>query len=330
MVSRRSLLAAGGGAVAASTLPSGTAFAATYVPPPARQRIDLNAGWRFIRSDVSGAQDPAFNDSGWTAVTVPHTWNAADGQDGGANYYRGIGWYRRHYTPPASFAGKKLWLQFAGANQVADVWVNGVSLGQHRGGYARFRFDATAALKLGQDNVIAVRVNNANNPDIAPLSADFTFFGGIYRNVSLQVVDPLSARMLDSAGPGVYLRQTSVSAASATVVVHRRGVLVPRQLRGLCRGRGRGDRDQLRLGRVAPEVRPALLASLHLAQRSRRRRAQALRRSLHPRPHPRTGDIRDRPFGAGAARFQFSEQHRGAHQGRVEDRPGIASIELFH
>lgn len=223
MVSRRSLLAAGGGAAVVSTLPTGTAFAATYIPPAARQRVDLNAGWRFIRSDVSGAQNPAFNDSAWSAVTVPHTWNAADGQDGGANYYRGIGWYRRHYTPPTTFAGKKLWLQFAGANQVADVWVNGVSLGQHRGGYARFRFDATAALKLGQDNVIAVRVNNANNPDIAPLSADFTFFGGIYRNVSLHVVDPLSARLLDNAGPGVYLRQTSVSAASATVAVTTKG-----------------------------------------------------------------------------------------------------------
>jgi beta-galactosidase len=220
MVSRRSVLAA----VGLAGIPSAAVSAAVaYTPPTTRQRIDLNASWRFLRSDVSGAQDPAFNDSAWTAVTVPHTWNASDGQDGGANYYRGIGWYRRHYTPPTTLAGKKLWLQFAGANQVADVWVNGVSLGQHRGGYARFRFDATSALKLGQDNVIAVRVNNANNPDIAPLSADFTFFGGIYRNVSLHVVDPLSARMLDNAGPGVYLRQRSVSATSATVDVTTKG-----------------------------------------------------------------------------------------------------------
>ena len=62
----------------------------------------------------------------------------------------------------------------------------------------------------GQDNVIAVKVNNAHDPDVAPLSADFTFFGGIYRNVSLQVTDPLAVRMLDYAGPGVYLRQRSV------------------------------------------------------------------------------------------------------------------------
>src|SRR5439155_1654781 len=166
------------------------AQAATYVPPAARQRVDLNASWRFMRSDVAGAQAPGFNAAAWSAVTVPHTWNAQDGQDGGDNYYRGVGWYRRHYTPPAGFAGRKLWLQFAGANTVTDVWVNGTYLGQHRGGYARFRFDATAALHPGADNVIAVKVNNARNADIAPLDADFTFFGGLYRNVSLVVTDP--------------------------------------------------------------------------------------------------------------------------------------------
>src|SRR6266536_163251 len=193
------------------------AHAATYTPPTVRQRVDLNASWRFNKGDVSGAQSPTFNDSGWAPVTVPHTWNAQDGQDGGNNYYRGIGWYRRHYTPPTTFTGRKLWLQFAGANTVTDVWVNGTYLGQHRGGYARFRFDATSALRLGQDNVIAVKVSNARNPDVPPLSADFTFFGGIYRNVSLTVTDPLSVRMLDNAGPGLCLRQRSVTSTSATV-----------------------------------------------------------------------------------------------------------------
>jgi beta-galactosidase len=198
------------------------AQAATYEPPDVRQRVDLNAGWRFVRADVPGAQNPAFDDSGWAPVTVPHTWNAQDGQDGGANYHRGAGWYRRHYTPPAGFAGKKLWLQFAGVNSVADVWVNGRYLGRHKGGYARFRFDATGAMVPGQDSVIAVKVSNAHDPDVAPLSADFTFFGGIYRNVSLWVTDPLAVRMLDYAGPGVYLRQRSVTAASARVDVTTR------------------------------------------------------------------------------------------------------------
>jgi beta-galactosidase len=195
------------------------ASAAVYTPPSLRQRIDLNTGWKFLRADAAGAQAPGFDDSAWATVTIPHTWNAADGANGGNNYYRGAGWYRRHYTVPASLAGKMLFLQFAGANQVTDVWVNGTYLGQHKGGYARFRFGATAALRVGQDNVIAVKVNNAHDAGVPPLSADFTFAGGIYRNVSLWAVDPLQVRMLDFAGPGVYLRQRSVTAASATVDV---------------------------------------------------------------------------------------------------------------
>ncbi|MBP5865099.1 glycoside hydrolase family 2 protein [Streptomyces sp. LBUM 1476] len=191
----------------------------TYTAPDPRVWIHLNNGWRFIRSDVAGAQAPGFNDSGWTTVNTPHTWNAADGADGGNNYYRGVGWYRRHYTVPAELAGKRLYLQFAGVNQVADVWVNGTYLGQHKGGYSRFRFDATAALVPGGDNVIAVKVTNARDTGIAPLSADYTFQGGIYRNVSLWAVDDLHVRMTDYAGPGVYLRQSNVSAASATVTV---------------------------------------------------------------------------------------------------------------
>lgn len=206
----------GGGLV---VLAPSAAYAATYTPPALRQRVDLNSGWRFNRADVAGAQAPGFDDSGWGAVTVPHTWNGLDGQDGGSNYYRGVGWYRRHYTPPAGLAGKKLWLQFAGASLVTDVWVNGTHLGQHRGGFARFRFDATAVLVPGQDAVIAVKVSNARVTDVAPLAGDFTVQGGIYRNVSLHVTDPLGVQLLDNAGPGVYLRQRSVTATAATVDV---------------------------------------------------------------------------------------------------------------
>ncbi|CBG74719.1 putative glycosyl hydrolase [Streptomyces scabiei 87.22] len=191
----------------------------TYTAPDPRVWIHLNNGWRFIRADATGAQAPGFDDSGWTSVVTPHTWNAVGGADGGNDYYRGVGWYRRRYTVPAELAGKRLYLQFAGVNQIADVWVNGTYLGQHKGGYSRFRFDATAALVPGGDNVIAVKVTNARDTGIAPLSADYTFQGGIYRNVSLWAVDDLHVRMTDYAGPGVYLRQTNVSAASATVTV---------------------------------------------------------------------------------------------------------------
>ncbi|WP_329173016.1 glycoside hydrolase family 2 protein [Streptomyces sp. NBC_01477] len=222
--SRRQVLGTvAGGALAAFTV-GGTAEAApaapqTYTPPAPRTWLSLNSGWRFHKGDVTGAQAPAFNDSAWTALSVPHTWNAQDGADGGGDYYRGVGWYRRRVTVPANLAGKMLFLQFAGANQVADVWIDGAHLGQHQGGYSRFRFGATANLTPGRESVLAVKVTNAANPDIAPLSADYTFQGGIYRNVSLYAVDRLAVRMLDYAGPGVYLRQRSVTADSATVDV---------------------------------------------------------------------------------------------------------------
>ncbi|MEE1833073.1 glycoside hydrolase family 2 protein [Streptomyces sp. SP17KL33] len=219
---RRVLSGAAAGALASlAGIPyAGSASAAvTYTAPDPRVWIHLNDGWRFIRADVTGAQASGFDDSGWTSVTTPHTWNATDGADGGNNYHRGVGWYRRHYTVPSTMAGKRLYLQFAGVNQVADVWVNGTYLGQHKGGYSRFRFDATAVLVPGQDNVIAVKVTNTRDTNIAPVSADYTFQGGIYRNVSLWAVDELHVRMTDYAGPGIYLRQSDVTAASATVTV---------------------------------------------------------------------------------------------------------------
>ncbi|MFC8224786.1 glycoside hydrolase family 2 protein, partial [Streptomyces sp. NPDC057287] len=218
--SRRQILGAMAGGVIATFVSGGTASAAqTYTPPALRTRLNLNSGWRFHKGDAAGAEAADFDDGAWSAISVPHTWNALDGADGGNNYYRGAGWYRKHVTVPASLAGKMLFLQFAGANQVADVWVDGVHLGRHRGGYSRFRFGATGTLKPGKDCVLAVKVTNSPDPDVAPLDADYTFQGGIYRNVSLHAVDRLAVRMLDYAGPGVYLRQRSVTAASATVDV---------------------------------------------------------------------------------------------------------------
>jgi beta-galactosidase len=214
-----SLALAAAGVVAGFVVVLPSAATTTYTPAPLRQRMELAAGWRFHRADVPGAQNPRFNDSGWATVSVPHTWNAQDGQDGGGDYHRGVGWYRRHLMPGANFAGKRLWLQFAGVDSVADVWVNGKYLGQHRGGYSRFRFDATAALQVGQDNVVAVKVSNAPVADVAPLSADYTFFGGIYRGVTLWGTDQLSVSMLDLGGPGIYVRQRALDARSATVDV---------------------------------------------------------------------------------------------------------------
>jgi beta-galactosidase len=186
--------------------------------PAGRQLVSLNPGWRFLAGDDPHAQDAGFDDSTWQQVDLPHTWNGLDGQDGGDNYRRGAGWYRRHLALDASLSGKRLYLQFDGASLMADVYVNGVHLGNHKGGFARFRFDATGALQAGADNVVAVRVDNGRL-GIPPTSSDFTIFGGLYRGVSLLATDPVQISVMDLGSSGVFIEQHDVGANSAGIVV---------------------------------------------------------------------------------------------------------------
>ncbi len=162
-------------------------------------------------------------------MNTPHTWNALDGQDGaktpagaaanimkGGDYARGSGWYRRTIKPDAAWTGRQVYLQFDAANRRADVFLNGQFVGTHLGGNARFRFNITRALQRDGDNLLAVKVNNEDN-GILPHSGDFTFFGGLYRDVSLLVTDAVQIETMDYASPGVYFSQTSVTAERAEV-----------------------------------------------------------------------------------------------------------------
>jgi beta-galactosidase len=180
---------------------------------PVRGVQDLDAGWRFIREDVSGAGQAQFDDHAWSRIDLPHTWNATDGDDGGT-YYRGAGWYRRILTMAPAAPGARRYLEFDGAALAADVWVNGVHVGRHDGGFARFRFDVTPWLRTGR-NVLAVRVDNSKLPDVAPLAGDFTIFGGIDRDVRLVTTAPVHLDMLDYGSQGVRFRQSEVGRQSA-------------------------------------------------------------------------------------------------------------------
>jgi beta-galactosidase len=126
---------------------------------------------------------------------------------------------RKHLKVEGANAGRQLFLKFDGAFSVARVYVNGQFVGEHRGGFAAFGFDVTAQVVVGTDNVIAVMVNNAVDPNIAPLNADFTFFGGLYRDMHLVVTDAVHISPLDYASPGVYLKTTHVSSNSADLEV---------------------------------------------------------------------------------------------------------------
>ncbi len=192
-----------------------------------RTAVNLNADWRFHFGETPGAEAASLDVSSWTSVDTPHTWNAFDGQDGikvktaefalmKGDYARGSGWYRRTIKSDAAWAGRQVYLQFDGANRRADVFLNGQLVGTHLGGNARFRFNVTRALRPDGDNLLAVRVNNEDN-GILPHSADFTFFGGLYRDVSLLVTDAVQIETMDYASPGVYLAQTSVTDQRAEV-----------------------------------------------------------------------------------------------------------------
>ncbi len=206
------------------------ASALSAQPLKPRTIESLNNGWRFRFGDapdtVTGA---AFDDSGWAAVNVPHTWNSIGEyrttRSADSNDKQGVGYYRRHFTAPANLKGRREYLQFDAVGNIADVWVNGVHVGMHKGAFSRFRLDITDALKPGADNVILVKADNSkpalgsSTQDVIPLGGDFFIFGGIYRGVALINAADVGIDLLDHGGPGVYARAENVSAAHADISV---------------------------------------------------------------------------------------------------------------
>ena len=134
-------------------------------------------------------------------VELPHTWNNLDGQDGGNDYWRGIGRYEIELPNPT--AGKKQYIEFQGANHVATVYCNGRELGTHKGGFSTFRYDLTPAMKKS-GNVLSVVVTNAIS-DIYPQTADFTFYGGLYRDVKFIEVNEAHFDLLKDGTSGVFV-----------------------------------------------------------------------------------------------------------------------------
>lgn len=182
-----------------------------------RSTTALDGPWRFQRADVAGAEAPGFDDTAWSTVSLPHTYNGVDGEAGGA-YYRGPAWYRMALELPSASPGRRRFLEFDGAALVADVWVNGRHAGRHEGGYARFRFDVTQLLQPGR-NTLAVRVDNAGQQTVAPLGGDFTIFGGLYRRVRLIETAAQHVDLLDHGGPGLQVDAVPLPDAAARLQV---------------------------------------------------------------------------------------------------------------
>ena len=175
-----------------------------------RQDILLNNDWnfRFSHQVQKGTE---------VRVDLPHTWNAQDALSGKIDYKRGIGNYEKNLFIRPEWKGKRLFIRFEGVNNIADVFVNRRHIGEHRGGYGAFIFEITGKVEYGKENSILVRVNNGEQLDIMPLVGDFNFYGGIYRDVHLLIIDETCISPLNYASPGVRLIQDSVSHKYAKV-----------------------------------------------------------------------------------------------------------------
>ena len=187
----------------------------------AQQRVvyTINDGWKFTKGSPFEAQLTGCDDSSWETVNIPHTWNDKDADDETPGFYRGPVWYRKQLFIDKSQEGRRAVIYFEGANQEVRFYLNGQFVGEHKGGYTRFCFDITPHLCYGQENLFAIYVNNVYNPNIPPLSADFTFFGGIYRDVYLQFMNPVHIATNDYASSGVYIRTPEVNNSAASVEI---------------------------------------------------------------------------------------------------------------
>ncbi|MFY0601289.1 MAG: beta galactosidase jelly roll domain-containing protein [Cyclobacteriaceae bacterium] len=181
-----------------------------------RTSQSLSGPWKFFKGQHHHAQKEAFNDVRWRGVRVPHTWNLDVIE--GTGYYKGEAWYRKAFQVPSSAEQGRVFVRFDGVLTSATVYLNGQEIGEHHGGYAAFAFELTDLIKYGETNQLSVKVDNADNKDIAP-STDklFTRFGGIYRDVNLIFTDQVCITPIDYASPGVYLTQNDVSAKSAEI-----------------------------------------------------------------------------------------------------------------
>ncbi len=177
-----------------------------------RNIVKINDGWSFYKNnaDVSALSGEC------EAVNLPHSWNAVDGQDGGNDYFRGACVYTKKFAKADLPEGEKVYIEIRGANSSAELFVDGKSLKVHHGGYSTWRVDITDEIK--DEIEIAIKVDNSANDFVYPQMADFTFYGGIYRDVYLIGV-PATHFDLDYYGaPGIKVTPV-MDGANASVEV---------------------------------------------------------------------------------------------------------------
>lgn len=168
-----------------------------------RNVINLNQGWKFIQQDIGL---PEIYPVDWQDVDLPHTWNAVDGHDGNGSYDRGSYWYARNFiTPQQPLAGGRVYVEILAAGQQATVYVNGEEVIYHEGGYSMFRADITDLCREDEENLLVINCSNEYKDSVYPQSADFTFYGGLYRGVNLISVPDAHFDLDYYGGPGIMV-----------------------------------------------------------------------------------------------------------------------------
>ncbi len=199
----------------------------------AGERYNINPGWRLAIGDIAGAESPKFDDSEWKTVTLPRAHNEDEAYrvliD---NLTDTVAWYRKHFTIPKSAKGKKVFVEFEGARQVADVYINGHHLGAHENGVMAFGFDLTPYIKFGKENLLAVRTDNDWNYQERATGAKFQWnnknfnanYGGLPKNVVLHVMEPVYQTLplyssFGTTGVYVYAKDIDVQGRTADICV---------------------------------------------------------------------------------------------------------------
>ena len=226
---RREFIKTTASVLAASTLSSPAAFSEDS-EPRSRSVFPMNRNWRYHPTKVEGAHLPGFNDAAFERIVIPHTnvklpWHSFDDKD-----YQFVSTYRRRFQYPAAARGKRVFVDFEGAMTASTVWINGVSLGEYKGGFTPFSFELTPHLRISAENVLVVQLDSTEREDIPPFGHDIDYmtFGGIYREVSLRIVpttyiDNIFARPTDVLSGDPSLQVDCMLAGQAAAVLYPRG-----------------------------------------------------------------------------------------------------------
>ncbi len=176
---------------------------------------EIDGEWLFGGKGLSAANALSADRSQWNKVTIPHTWNGADAEDGGGNYARGIYWYHKELQVTKEMLQKRVYVEFLGSNTQTTLYVNGKKAGNtHKGGYTTFRYDVTELVKEGS-NTLDVCVDNTYTHTIAPISGDFNMYGGIYRRVYLVMVDKVHVDLEKNGSSGLVLKTGNMRSQQA-------------------------------------------------------------------------------------------------------------------